>query len=1354
MVIIEEASSSPSSSTRPWKYHVFLSFRGEDTRYNFTGHLYSALRQKGITTFMDDQLKRGEEISTALIQAIELSKISIIVFSKDYASSKWCLDELVKILDCKKSNQQIVLPVFYKVDPSDIRNHRGTFRVGLAKLGRKFKDKDKVQEWKNALSKAARLSGWPLDEKCSEASVIQEIIELISKKLVNITNLDVAKHPVGTEPRVKEIEKLLGVEGREVHMVGIWGTGGIGKTTIAKAVYNSIALKFDGSCFLENVRENSMGNEGFVKLQKKLLYEILRETMEVANVARGISMIKERLQYKSVLLVLDDVSDIKQLDNLAGQCSWFGMGSRIIITTRDKQLLRCLGVKLIYKVQELDDHEALELFSMNAFKRSRPLDDYAELTERAVRYAQGLPLALTVLGSSLYGGNVEKWQAALDGFESREIKDVLQISYDGLDAVVKAAFLDIACFFKGEYREHAVQRLEALGRKHANVIIDVLIEKALISIGYQNCIWMHDLLAELGTDIVHKESPDDPGKRSRLWFHDDVYRILTENIGTRKIIGIKVELPKDSDVICFSGTTFSNMQNLRLFIYRAGRYSGVADNLPNSLRVVDWPNCRLRFLPSILPRELALLNMPMSRITVMGNGLKHLRYLTSVNLRGCQHLTEVPDLSGSPNLQRLDLEGCINLVEMNPSVGFLNELTYLSVINCPSLETFPKEASWKSMRELLLGYCPRLKNFIKIVQKMESIREVNLYGCGIKELHSSIEYCTSLEALILVGNPIRQLPSTIGLLTSLVVLEASETLIEELPSTIGNLTSLRYLKLSETLLRRLPSSIGSLTSLEKLDVSETLIEELPSSIGYLTSLRELSLFKSHIKELPSSIKGLTSLRQLKLSTTPIKELPSSIRYLTSLVLLNVSKTPIKELPSSIGCLTSLKELDASDTLIEELPSSFGDLIRLQRFTLKGCINLRNVPQSVYGGLQHLEELDLSCCPKLVTFPSRASALVSPSAESLPLMLPTNLNIADDDCGQLLFPELWHLRFEEFKLSVSDFLMNLDCVSTLLTLNLSGSSFDSLPACISNFRRLESLDLGGCKKLLDISELPAPIQSINLDDCVSLERFSELSNILQLKDTPGFLRRMKLSNCHRLVNNLGRNMVSEMAKALLNQMVSDGLAWYVEDWNIVLPSLPGIEVPKWFDSGKVYTSVLPGHETEYDICELLIKIPRTLKGKRIGLVICVVFKITQNFTGGSCGCTATFVINKELYDGSSESNFGSKGTELSAHKNVCLCLARIDFKELKVVDRVVRVIFRTYSSSSAGPGLLLKSFGVHLENFQKNIDNQACGEDLALERYRPSNSSSSDFDDEEGEAVASNIGRAMLAFLRCFGITCL
>ncbi|XP_061990444.1 disease resistance protein RPV1-like isoform X2 [Rosa rugosa] len=1235
MVIIEEAS-------HPWTYHVFLSFRGEDTRNNFTGHLCSALRQMGINTFMDDQLRRGEEISTALLEAIEESKISIIVFSENYASSKWCLDELVKILECRKSYEQKVRPVFYKVDPSDIRNHRGSFGEALANYESKFKEK--VHIWKAALKEAANLSGWTLSENCSESGVIHKIVEEISEQVINNTKLDVAKYPVGIEPRVQEIHKLLGVGETDVHMVGIWGAGGVGKTTIAIAVYNSIAHKFDGSCFLENVRENSNGG-GLVKLQEILLCEILKGTkLKVTNVARGITMIKERLKYKRVLLVLDDVNDMDQLNKLAGELSWFGMGSKIIITTRDKKLLRGHSVKLMYEVEELNHDEALELFSMNAFKRSRPLDGYVELTERAICYAHGLPLALTVLGSALCNENVELWEVALEGFKSPNIREVLQISYDSLDDTVKEFFLDIACFFKGEYTDHVIQTLEAYHRKPAKYGINVLIDKALINTS-MGCIWMHDLLQEMGRDIVHQESPNIPRKRSRLWFHEDVYHVLTENIEITKIIGIKVQLPEDSHVICFSGTTFSNIRNLRLFIYRSGRYSGVVDNLPKGLRVIDWPNCHLQFLPSnSIPRELALINMPRSHITVMGDGYKHLINLTSINLSSCQYLTKVWDLSGSPNLQRLNLANCENLVEVDRSVGFLNKLDYLSLWNCPSLETFPTKVSWKSMRDLQLSFCGRLENFINIAHKMEAIKRLKLNRSGIKELHSWIGCCTSLEVLDLGGTPIKQLPSTIenltslrvlelfetplkelpssiGCLTSLVELDVSETLIEELPSSIRHLTFLERLKLSKTPIKGLPSSIGDLTSLVGLDVSETLIEELPSSIGHLTSLERLTLSKTPIKELslsienltslkelnasetlieelPSSIGNITCLKRLRLSGTPIKGLPLSIRDLTSLVELDVSetlieelpssignltsltelklsKTLIKELPSSIGFITSLQNVDASETLIEELPLSFRNLIHLK---LKGCANLTNVPHSVYGGLQHLESLDLSWCPKLETFPSRVSALVSSSVESLPLMLSTNSNNGHDDRGSLLFPQLQNLQFEGCKLSVSDFLTNLDCVSTLGVLNLSGGSFDSLPACISKFRELHSLNLAGCKRLRDISELPPNIKHLKLDDCVSLERLSKLSNILEQRDTPGHLQVMQLSNCNRLMDNLGMDMdnfgmdmVSKMAKTLPYQLVHAGLDRHVKCWNLMLPSLPEIEVPKWFDLERTGTS---------------------------------------------------------------------------------------------------------------------------------------------------------------------------------------
>ncbi|XP_048439295.1 disease resistance protein RPV1 isoform X2 [Pyrus x bretschneideri] len=156
------SSSSSSSCTRSWTYDVFLSFRGEDTRYNFVGHLYNNLVQKGIKTFIDDEaLQRGEEISLALLKAIEQSRISLVVFSENYASSHWCLDELVHIFHCKEQLQQMVFPVFYKVDPSDVRNQRKSFGKALADHESKLKDNmDKVLRWRETLTKAANLSGW------------------------------------------------------------------------------------------------------------------------------------------------------------------------------------------------------------------------------------------------------------------------------------------------------------------------------------------------------------------------------------------------------------------------------------------------------------------------------------------------------------------------------------------------------------------------------------------------------------------------------------------------------------------------------------------------------------------------------------------------------------------------------------------------------------------------------------------------------------------------------------------------------------------------------------------------------------------------------------------------------------------------------------------------------------------------------------------------------------------------------------------------------------------------------------------------------------------------------------------
>ena len=150
------AAASSYSSSFQRSYDVFLSFRGEDTRNNFTAHLYDVLCRKGINTFIDNgKLERGQ-----VVAAIENSMFSIIVLSQNYASSKWCLEELVKIVECRKSRDQSVVPVFYNVDPSDVRNHRGNFGEALAKHEENLENKERVPIWREALTQVANLSGW------------------------------------------------------------------------------------------------------------------------------------------------------------------------------------------------------------------------------------------------------------------------------------------------------------------------------------------------------------------------------------------------------------------------------------------------------------------------------------------------------------------------------------------------------------------------------------------------------------------------------------------------------------------------------------------------------------------------------------------------------------------------------------------------------------------------------------------------------------------------------------------------------------------------------------------------------------------------------------------------------------------------------------------------------------------------------------------------------------------------------------------------------------------------------------------------------------------------------------------
>ena len=335
---------------------------------------------------------------------------------------------------------------------------------------------------------------------------------------------------------LEELKSLIKIESNDVRMIGIYGLGGIGKTTIAKVVYNNISHQFESRIFLENVRERSKDYSSRLKLQQELLNGVMKgKNKKISNVHEGINVIRNRFHSKKVLLILDDVDNLEQLEFLAGGHSWFGPGSRIIITSRDQHCLNVHGVDASYKVEALNYKASIQLFCQHAFKQNIPQSDYVNLSNHVVNYVKGLPLALEVLGSFLFGKSVSEWESTSQKLKKKpnmQVQNVLKITFDGLEKAQQEIFLDIACFFKG-WNENDVTRLE----EDATSEIRVLSDMCLITL-FGNTIRMHDLVEEMGREIVRHEHPKEPGEWSRLWDPKDISLVLRKKMVWIKCINL------------------------------------------------------------------------------------------------------------------------------------------------------------------------------------------------------------------------------------------------------------------------------------------------------------------------------------------------------------------------------------------------------------------------------------------------------------------------------------------------------------------------------------------------------------------------------------------------------------------------------------------------------------------------------------------------------------------------------------------------------------------------------------------------------------------------------------------------
>ncbi|KAL4395317.1 hypothetical protein AHAS_Ahas02G0239900 [Arachis hypogaea] len=833
------------------KHDVFISFRGEDIRTSFLSHLRKELYRNHIDFFVDDEkLHPGDDISSTLIQAIEQSSISLVIFSENYAASTWCLNELEKVIQCMKRDKRIVIPVFYNVVPSDVRHQNNSFKEAFDKHQHRLKgNMMKVQSWRFALKEASNLSGFHYPSKYQdESKFIEEIVNDISEKLSYIFSIE-SKGLVGIDDSFTCIESLLEIESSEVRIIGIWGMGGIGKTTIAEFFFDKYSSHYEGSCMLKNVREESQ-KFGVLHLCEKLISELLAgESLVLKGSSKARSaFIQRKLSRKKVFIVLDDMDTFEQFKHLATQ--WLGPGSRIIVTTRDKHVLG--KVHGIYELQGLSFENSLKLFCLNAFDKVYPEAGYEEVSKMAVNYAKGVPLALKVVGSFLYSKTIEEWESALEKlkiYPNIDIFNVLKLSFDGLDELEREIFLDIVFFFKGKNKHVVVPFLESCGFFPATGIGN-LSRKALITILKDGTIEMHDLIEQMGREIVRRESIKDPGRRSRLSDPEDVYNVLNNNKGTDSVEGIMLDMSQMKRDLQLDADTFKRMPNIRFLKFydswwrhkeSANVYvSSTLDSFPNELRYLEWSGCPVKSLPpSFCAEKLVKLSMPDSQVSKLWDGVQDLVNLKRINLRGCKQLVELPDFTQASNLEKVYLDDCARLRQLHPSILSIHKLETLSVHNCKKLKSLKGKVHLKSLKTLHVRYCSSLKEFSVSSEELTSL---NFNGTIIDTLHSSVSHLSKLVEFDLSNLRLETLPNELCLLVSLeeLNLEGCKQLIE-LPHNMKALSRLQNLNLEDCCSLRsipeLPPSIIHLsatncTSLEKLLNAETVFSLNLMSISF------------------------------------------------------------------------------------------------------------------------------------------------------------------------------------------------------------------------------------------------------------------------------------------------------------------------------------------------------------------------------------------------------------------------------------------------------------------------------------------------------------------------------------------